>query len=157
MRRIALLLLPLLTVNAAAQGPAKSDSKVVLRRTPDHGIQPQAVMHDGTLHLIYFKGTPAAGDAFYVKSTDDGETYSKPLRVNSQPNTVIATGNIRGAQLAVGAKGRPHVAWMGAAKAEPRAPGDAMPMLYTRLNDDATAFEAQRNLIRNAPGLDGGG
>src|SRR5262249_10904196 len=31
------------------------------------------------------------------------------------------------------------------------------PMLYTRLNDEGTAFEPQRNLIQSAAGLDGGG
>ncbi|MBX3744221.1 MAG: hypothetical protein KF833_02825 [Verrucomicrobiae bacterium] len=30
-------------------------------------------------------------------------------------------------------------------------------MLYTRLNDDGTAFEAERDVITNARGLDGGG
>ena len=30
-------------------------------------------------------------------------------------------------------------------------------MLYTRLNDAGTAFEPQRDLIRMARGLDGGG
>ena len=30
-------------------------------------------------------------------------------------------------------------------------------MLYTRLNDKGDAFEPQRNLIQNRPGLDGGG
>ena len=53
--------------------------------------------------------------------------------------------------------GRPHVAWMGSKLAEPRAPGKEAPMLYTRLNDDGTAFEPQRNVIQHAVGLDGGG
>src|SRR5262249_42740732 len=47
--------------------------------------------------------------------------------------------------------------WMGSDKARPKAPGDATPMLYTRLNDAGTAFEPERNLIRAAVGLDGGG
>ena len=46
---------------------------------------------------------------------------------------------------------------MGSDKAEPKAPGDQSPMVYTRLNDAGTAFEAERNLITTAVGLDGGG
>jgi hypothetical protein len=57
----------------------------------------------------------------------------------------------------VGKGGRVHVAWMGADKAEPKAPGGSAPMLYTRLNDAGTAFEPQRNVIQAAVGLDGGG
>src|SRR5258707_15269901 len=33
---------------------------------------------------------------------------------------------------------------------------EALPLLYTRLNDAGTAFEPERNLITYAAGLDGG-
>jgi hypothetical protein len=138
----------------AQPGSAK---KVTLLRTPDHGIQPQAVMDKGVLHLIYFKGDPGNGDVFYVRSSDEGKTFTKPLRVNSAPGSVIATGNVRGAHLAIGTGDRAHIAWMGSSKAEPKAPGNASPMLYARLNDAGDAFEPQRNLIQAAVGLDGGG
>ncbi len=136
---------------------AKKEPSVVLRRTPDGGIQPQAAMVKGVLHLIYFKGDPGHGDVFYVRSKDGGDTFSKPIRVNSHPQSVIAIGNVRGAHLAVNEFGRAHVAWMGSSKAEPKAPGGGSAMLYTRLNDEGTAFEPQRNLITAAEGLDGGG
>src|SRR5947209_2377747 len=41
--------------------------QVLLVRTPDGGIQPQALEHKGQIHLVYFKGDPAGGDVFYVK------------------------------------------------------------------------------------------
>jgi RNA polymerase sigma factor (sigma-70 family) len=128
-----------------------------LLRAPNHGIQPQvAVDAKGAVHLLYFKGEPLAGDIFYARS-EEGVHFKHPLRVNSQPASAVATGNIRGAQLALGKDGRVHVAWNGSAKALPKAPGDSHPMLYTRLNNAGTAFETQRNLIRSAVGLDGGG
>ena len=41
--------------------------KVEFLRTPNGGIQPQAITDDqGAVHLIYFKGTREAGDLFYV-------------------------------------------------------------------------------------------
>ena len=130
---------------------------VTLLKTPDGGIQPQAKMDaKGTLHLIYYKGEAKAGDIFYVRSTDGGKSFSTPIRVNSQPNSAIAAGTIRGAQLAIGKDNRVHVAWNGSGAARPEGPGGA-PMLYTRLNEGATAFEPQRNLITWAGGLDGGG
>ena len=135
-----------------------SGSPVTLVRVPGDGIQPQAVMDgEGVLHLIYFRGEASAGDIYYVRSRDGGATFSRPLRVNSQSGSAIAVGNIRGAHLALGRNGRIHVAWNGSMTAEPKGPGGQSPMLYARLNDNGSAFEAQRNVIQSAYGLDGGG
>ncbi len=159
MRYVTWLVLSLGAGVAAAQYTASptTTSKVLLLRTPDRGIQLQAVMDNGVLHLIYFKGDPGHGDVFYVQSKDEGKSFSKPLRINSHAGSVIAAGNVRGAHLAVGPGGRVHVAWMGSSMAEPKAPGGASPMLYTRLNDAGNAFEPERNVIKAAVGLDGGG
>lgn len=132
--------------------------KVSLVRVPNKGIQPQVVVDTkGIVHAIYFLGEPGNGDVFYVRSEDSGANFSSPLRVNSQPGSIIAIGSIRGAHLAIGKNGRPHVSWMGSSKAEPKAPSQSAPVLYTRLNDQRTAFEPQRNVIQTAVGLDGGG
>lgn len=130
---------------------------VSLVRVPNGGIQPQVVEQDGVVHLIYFSGQPEKGDIYYVRSVDFGRTFSQPIRVNHTAGSAIAIGNIRGAQLAVGRRGRVHVAWNGSSAAEPRGPAGQTPMLYARLNDQHTAFEPERNLIREAYGLDGGG
>jgi hypothetical protein len=138
--------------------PAGRPVRVTVLRVPEKGIQPQAAVDGkGTVHLIYFAGDPAAGDVFYVHSENGGDSFSRPLRVNSGPGSAIAVGNIRGAHLALGKNGRVHVAWNGSGKAEPKGPGTATPMLYTRLNDAGTEFEPQRNVIQSAFGLDGGG
>jgi len=132
-------------------------TEVSLRRVPDGGIQPQAAQDaKGVLHLIYFKGEPAKGDIFYVRSADNAATFSKPLQV-SQGASAIAMGNIRGAHLALGKNGRAHVAWMGSSSSNLKGPNNEAPMLYSRLNDAGTAFEPQRNLIAVNYGLDGGG
>ncbi len=130
--------------------------RVALKRVPEGGIQPQtAVGQDGTVHLVYFKGDPAEGDLFYARSKD-GVTFSDPIRVNSVPGTAVAIGNIRGARIAVGRRGRVYVAWNGSRKTADPAQGRS-PMLFVRLNDAGTAFEPERNLIRRAYGIDGGG
>ncbi len=138
--------------------PVPDDGVIRLLRVPHSGIQPMAqVDAAGTLHLLYFNGDPSAGDVFYVTRRAEATAFSAPLRVNSQPNSVIAIGTVRGAHLALGADGRPHVAWMGSAIAQPRGPDGQTPMLYTRLTDSGTRFEAQRNVVTHAFGLDGGG
>lgn len=131
-------------------------SRVALMRTPDGGIQPQAVTDDrGTVHLIFFKGDPAGGDIFYAHKVPGENNFSVPIQINTQKGSVIAIGSIRGAQFALGRKGRVHVAWNGHAP-EHGSYKDA-PMLYTRLNDAGNAFEPERNVISFAGGLDGGG
>lgn len=131
--------------------------KVKLIRTPNNGLQPQAVMDShGALHLIYLAGEPSASDIFYVRRDAGRSDFSAPLRVNSQPGSAIATGTIRGAQIALGKNGRIHVAWNGSSKFAPEGTHD-VPMFYARMNDAGTGFEPQRNLMQFSRALDGGG
>lgn len=128
---------------------------VILEKTPDGGLQPQALLDAaGTLHLLYFKGNPREGDLVYVRRVKGEKTFSAPLRVNSEPGSAVAAGTIRGGQLALGKKGRVHVAWNGSMKTKTST---GHPMLVTRLNDAGTAFEPQRNLMQTTTDLDGGG
>jgi len=146
---------------ALLQGtPALSaeDFAVTTIRVPNGGIQPQVQTDSrGRVHMIYFTGDPLRGDVYYVRSDDGGSSFIAPLRVNSQPRSAIAIGTVRGPHLAVGKGDRPHVAWMGSDRAQPKAEGKAIPMLYSRLNDAGDGFEAQRNVIHQHVGLDGGG
>jgi hypothetical protein len=133
-----------------------STPKVQLQRVPDGGIQPQvAVDQDGIVHLVYFKGNPSQGDLLYARSKD-GKTFSHPIRVNSAAGTAVAVGNIRGARIAVGRRGRVYIVWNGSLKTGDPSLGRS-PMLYARLNDAGKAFETERNLIHTAYGIDGGG
>lgn len=130
---------------------------VELKRVPEGGIQPQvATGPNGAIHLVYFKGDPAAGDLYYSRSSDGGTTFSPALRVNSVAGTAIAIGNIRGARIALGRYGQVYVAWNGSQLAA-KLNGGRTPMLYTRLDKRSKAFEPERNLIQSAYGIDGGG
>lgn len=146
-----------LAVISAASAIHAADVKFV--RIPEGGLQPQVALDaQGTLNLLYFKGLAGAGDLYLVRRATGQETFSEPLRVNSQSGSAIATGSIRGGQLAVGKNGRVHVAWNGSSTAEPKGPGkNNNPMLYSRLNDSATGFDPQRSVIESAYNLDGGG
>ena len=154
------LTLILIFLSPNLQVLAAESPRVKLVRTPDDGIQPQAALDaKGVVHLIYYKGNSGGGDVFCVRQEPGQDTFSKPVRVNSQPGSAIAVGTIRGAQLAVGKNGRVHVVWNGGNGAT-RAILDGKkitPFLYTRSNDSGTGFEPERNLITYAAGLDGGG
>src|SRR2546423_9212800 len=116
---------------------------ITTHRVPDNGIEPQvAVDPTGTLHLIYFKGDPAHGDVFYTRSINSGATFQPPTRVNTEPNSALITGAVRGPQLALGKDSHPHVIWTA-----PR-----MQLLYSHLNNDKS-FDPQRQITN---GIDGG-
>lgn len=134
------------------------DRQVTVAKTPHGGIQPQMVVDGkGAVHLLYFKGEPKAGNLFYSRREPGKADFSAPLKVNSQDGSAVATGTIRGGQIAVGKNGRVHVAWNGSGQALPKGPTKGHPMLYARLNDAGTAFEEQRNLMTQTEILDGGG
>lgn len=143
----------LLLIHASA---ARAEGEITLVRVPEGGIQPQVASDDkGTLHLLYFKGDASAGDLFYARQSRGNVGFGRSIRVNGEPASAMAVGTIRGGQLAIGENGRIHVAWNG----PPPKGSDHMlaPMLYTRLNDEGTAFEPERDVITKARGLDGGG
>jgi len=150
MRYLLIALIPLFL------GPVfETAAPVKIVRVPDGGIQPQVLVDDeGTVHLVYFKGDPAGGDLYYARQVAGRTTFSSPIRINQAAGSAVAVGTIRGGQLAVGEDGRVHVVWNGSSKATPKA--GATPLLYTRLNDDRTGFEVERNVITWATGLDGG-
>ncbi len=150
-------LVAILLVQAGSVSPQSAQQatgKVKLLRTPDGGLQPQAALDErGILHLVYFTGEPQGGDIYYVRRNSGKTEFTSPVRVDSEPGSAVAVGTIRGAHLAVGKNGRVHVAWNG--RHNPN--GHDAPMLYARMNDAHTAFEAQRNVMQFSGGLDGGG
>ncbi len=149
---------PLPRFDVVASGQDRGASSVQLLKTPDGGIQPQALVDaQGTIHLIYFQGEPAAGDLYYVRRPAGQEAFTNPVRVNSQPGSAVAIGTIRGGQIALGRGGRIHVAWNGSQRARPGNPAGGSPMLYTRSSPEAAQFEPQRNLMQRTTALDGGG
>lgn len=132
---------------------------VTVTRLPPGGVQPDVVTDArGIVHLIYLGGDPKAADVYYATSSDGGQTFGRPTRVNSQPGSAIAVGTIRGAQLAIGRDGRVHVVWNGSSTAATARPGgnaSGMPLLYTRSLAGGD-FEPQRALMTTTRHLDGG-
>lgn len=141
-----------------------AQSHVILEilRIPDGGIQPRVeIGPSGTIHLVYFQGNPMEGDVFYVKRQSNSDEWSHPIQVNHRPGSAIAAGTIRGPQMALGRGERVHVAWMGSGKVSTPAKEEGKhpthPMLYTRLTNDRSSFEPERDVLTWTAGLDGGG
>ncbi len=130
-------------------------SKVEILRTPNDGIQPKVkVDQSGQVHLLYYKGSPQAGDFFYVRKPNNRE-FSDPIRVNNIPGSAVSMGSIRGAQFTVDVNNSVHVVWNGSMKTRPDSLSGP-PMYYTRLRENKKEFEPQR-AISGKWSVDGGG
>ena len=135
--RCWLLCLILLTSIAVA----RAGERVHIIDTPNRGITPDAeVDQAGIIHLAYVLNE----DVYYVKSPDDGKTFSEPLRVNSEPKSALA-GMHRGPDLAVGKGGLVHVIWYNNGY-QRKLPQDQWGVMYSHLNPEGTAFLPARNL-----------
>jgi hypothetical protein len=125
--------------------------------TPDEGIQPQAVVDaSGGVHLVYFKGDPSGGDLYYARLVGRGDDFraaAPPVRINGVGGSALATGSVRGAQIALGRNGIVHVAWHGSKPVEGGGSPDP-PVWYAR-SVDGSRFEAQRTLSGTISGIDG--
>jgi hypothetical protein len=105
------------------------------------GVADAETAADGTIHLVWVK----ADDVWYAKSTDDGRTFSEPLRVNSEPGTAHPPNMFRGPDVAVGRDGMVHVIWYNNAFQRKR-PKDEWGVNYARLRAKDSAFTPTRNL-----------
>lgn len=131
-----------------------SAAEIKLERVPEGGVQPQvAVQADGAVHLVYLKEQKDGADIRYARRPAGGSAWEPSITVNSVPKSAVATGTIRGAQLALGKGGRAHVVWNGGSTG-----GDysTAPVLYARLSDDGKSFTPQQNLLGDTRNLDGG-
>lgn len=134
---------------------AGSAPTVTVAALPAGGIQPQAAIDaNGVIHVVYFSGTPSGGNLLYVKLKTDGSQASAPVRINSVEGSALATGSVRGAQMALGRDGRIHVAWHGSHPVNGTDPS-ATPVWYAR-STDGVKFDAQRTVSGSTHGIDGG-
>src|SRR5262245_20953630 len=112
--RIGSILAVAVLISEGMQSRPANSPRVEVLHVPYGGIQPEVVVDTaGAIHMVYLVGQPASANIYYVRSRDGGKTFSSAVRVNGQDSSAIATGTVRGAQLAIGRNGRIHVAWNG--------------------------------------------
>lgn len=127
---------------------------VRLERVPEDGVQPQIVTtSDGTLHLVYLKGDPRGCNVRYASKKAGATAWSSPRTVNSERDSAVAVGTIRGAQIAVGKDNSLHIVWNGVGDHKNHIPS---PLHYTRSLNGGGSFEPQRDLRADTQALDGG-
>lgn len=105
-------------------------------------LQPQVTVGtDGSVHVVGVTAEEGGSDVVYLRRGPDGG-FSAPRIVNDQPKSATCVGTIRGARLALGQNGVPHIAWNGR---------DGKSFWYSR------DFAPARNLLATGDSVDGGG
>jgi len=146
----------LAVLSSASHAAIDSISRVAVFETPAQGIQPQAVVDaKGAIHLVYFKGEAGGGDIYYARlSVRNGriEREGAAVRVNSIVGSALATGTVRGAQIALGRNGFVHVAWHGSKPVE--GSGSPHPPVWYAPSITGTRFEPQQLVSGSVSGID---
>jgi hypothetical protein len=131
-------------VPCAAESPA-SQPQVHVVRPPHDSFVPDVVKGaKGVLHMVYARDR----NAEYVRSADNGATWTNPVIVNTEGTVEFKMGE-RGPKLALGRDGTVHVVW-----GDCWAPGVKTYVRYARSRDGGTSFES-RKTVSSMSGIDG--
>jgi len=117
-----------------------SDDLVKVINLPGAGVPDAEVDSSGIVHVAYLSDN----NVYYVNSTDGGDSFSKPMRVNSEIG-FASGGSFRGPDLAIGKDNHVHIGWYNNAYALKR-PKSEWGLMYSRMNVEKTDFESARNL-----------
>ena len=157
--RILIVLFVIASVSTApAHGAQGALPDVHVVHLPEGTLVPDVAMDGaGVLHMVYGLGD----DAWYVRSADNGRTFSPPVRVNTEGKVTLKMGE-RGPKLAVSRASSPrfeggtpltresiHVVW-----ADQWSPGVKVYPRYSRSLDGGKTFEPPRALA-SLFGIDG--
>jgi hypothetical protein len=131
-------------VACAAESPA-SQSQVHVVRPPRDSFVPDVVLDTrGVLHMVYARNK----NAEYVRSADNGVTWTDPVIVNTEGTVEFKMGE-RGPKLALGRDCTIHVVWV-----DCWAPGVKTYVRYARSRDGRNSFES-RKALSSMSGVDG--
>jgi hypothetical protein len=140
LRRTLAMVIALGTASAAR---AEDAGKVTILPVPDRGQAVSAKIDAaGTIHLLY----DSADGPQYVKSTDNGKTFSPAIPVVDQASRKPGL-EFHGADMAVGKGNRVHVA-MSTNAWKLKLPEDEWALHYASLDPGAKAFSPVRNINR---------
>jgi hypothetical protein len=154
---LIVLLLVVSVGGAPVYGVENALPEVRVLTLPEGALVPDVMMDGaGVLHMVYGLGD----DAWYVRSADNGQIFSSPVKVNTVGKVTLTMGE-RGPKLALGqsvmltnARTRVwgpsiHVVW-----ADKWSPGVQVYPRYSRSLDGGRTFEPPRALA-SLSGIDG--
>jgi hypothetical protein len=143
---IALCCYVAIVVPSWAKGTeASAPATVQVVNAPAGCFVPDAIMDaKGVLHLVYALNR----NAYYIRSTDNGTTFTAPVQVNSEGSVEFKMGE-RGPKLAVGSDGVIHGVWV-----DCWSPGVKTFARYSSSHDGGKTF-APLKTVSSVNGVDG--
>ncbi len=126
-----------------ANQPPEPAVKVI--QLPDKAFVPDVVVGaDGVVHVVY-----ALGDnAWYMRSADNGATFTRPVAVNSSGKVELRMGE-RGPKISLGKENAVHVVWL-----DRWAPGVQTQTRHARSVDGGKTFSPPTQ-VSSKSGMDG--
>ncbi len=141
---VNVLILLLFSFSVSAQFTLPGNSVTVIA-APIGSLVPDVFLDNaGVLHMVYAKNQ----NAYYVKSIDNGITFSNPVLINTSGSVEYNMGE-RGPKLSVGNDGVIHVAWM-----DHWNSGVSVYARYSRSTNGGLSFEPLKS-VSGTPGVDG--
>lgn len=144
-----------------------AEPKIQTFKLPYEGIRPQAAIDEkGMVHIVQ-SDSKIRGKVVYVKHDPGKNTFSQPIEVLRQAKDMAA-----GYNMALGKNGRVHVLTRPTPKYSRETLGEEAflkmfnskerffvlrYMLHSRLNNQGTAFEDERNFVGDTIGFEGVG
>ncbi len=130
---------------APASQAADVQPSIKIINAPEGSFVPDVMMGaKGALHMVYARDR----NAYYQQSSDNGVTFTRPVKVNSEGDVCFTMGE-RGPKLALGKDGSIHVVW-----ADIWAPGVKVFARYSRSLDGGKTFEPMKT-VSSMSGIDG--
>jgi hypothetical protein len=106
----------------------------------------------GAIYAVYFKGAHEGADVFLQKSTDGGQTFADPVRINEVEGSVGLHDQWSAPSLAVGTNGEVYVTWYNIDYSEPdRYPYGEVTQRFARSTDGGQTFEPSIDPMANDP------
>lgn len=97
--------------------------------------------HAGNLYIGWTRWTLTNSELLFVRSTDDGKTWSKPIEIDNRPGLPRDdNGALEGFAAVVGPDGTIYVVW-----------ADGNHIVLTTSRDGGKSFSRTRNIIATAP------
>jgi hypothetical protein len=104
---------------------------------------PYIAVSNGTVHvvLVEHESVDVGSDLYYMRSTDNGDTWSTPVQISDETDPTTTT-----AKPTIAVNGdNVYITWQ-----DERASESDIEVIYRRSTDGGLTFEAQQNISRNS-------
>jgi hypothetical protein len=106
----------------------------------------------GSIYAVYFRNENGGGNIYLQKSSDNGQTFSQPVRINDNEGSVQLDAQWSPPAIGVGPSSQVYAVWYNADHSEPdKYPFGQVTLRFARSLDGGNTFEPAINPAPNDP------